>query len=158
MKKPIIDVCCGGKAFWFNKNNPNVVFCDKRYEKDILLCNNQTIHITPDIICDFTDLPFEDESFNLVVFDPPHLVNKKESAWMVKKYGTLPEQWETELKKGFDECMRVLKKNGTLIFKWNEVEVKTAKLLEIFNANDNLLFGHPSGKRSLTQWLVFMKF
>jgi hypothetical protein len=28
--KPIIDVCCGSKMFWFDKNNPNVKFCDNR--------------------------------------------------------------------------------------------------------------------------------
>ena len=30
MDKPILDVCCGPKMFWFDKNNPYVVFCDKR--------------------------------------------------------------------------------------------------------------------------------
>ena len=24
--KKIIDVCCGGRAFWFDKNNPDVEF------------------------------------------------------------------------------------------------------------------------------------
>jgi hypothetical protein len=30
VSKPILDVCCGGKMFWFDKNNPNVEFCDIR--------------------------------------------------------------------------------------------------------------------------------
>ena len=29
-KKRIIDVCCGSKMFWFNKENPDVEFCDIR--------------------------------------------------------------------------------------------------------------------------------
>lgn len=153
--KKIIDVCCGGKHFWYNKNNPIVEFCDKRYEEDILLCNGQHIHITPDTVCDFKNLPFNDESFYLVIFDPPHLIDKNESAWMVKKYGTLPKDWRTELSKGFSECMRVLKKNGTLVFKWNETEIPTSEIIKIFNKIP--LFGHKSGKRMNTNWLVFFK-
>ena len=153
--KKIIDVCCGGKHFWFDKNNPSVQFCDKRYEEDILLCNGQNIHVTPETICDFKHLPFEDESFYLCVFDPPHLIDKLETSWMVKKYGTLPADWETELKAGFDECMRVLKTNGTLIFKWNETEIPTSDIIKAFGKSP--LFGHKSGKRMNTNWLVFFK-
>ena len=29
-RKRIIDVCCGSKMFWFDKNNPDVEFCDIR--------------------------------------------------------------------------------------------------------------------------------
>ena len=111
--------------------------------------------MTPDTICDFKNLPFDNESFYLVVFDPPHLIDKKESAWMVKKYGTLPVDWKSELKAGFDECMRVLKMNGTLVFKWNDVEVPTSEIIEVFGKQP--LFGHKSGKRMNTNWLVFMK-
>ena len=43
--KKIIDVCCGGRAFWFDKENPDVEFCDIRNEGDIQLCNGQTIRV-----------------------------------------------------------------------------------------------------------------
>lgn len=155
MKKVILDVCCGGKHFYFDKDNPLVEFCDKRFEQDIELCNGRHIHITPDTICDFKNLPFADESYNLVIFDPPHLINKLETAWMVKKYGTLPQDWQTELKQGFDECMRVLKRNGTLIFKWNEVEIPTTDIIRCFGVQP--LLGHKSGKKMNTNWLVFFK-
>ena len=107
MRKRIIDVCCGPKSFWFDKNNKDVEFCDKRYEEDILLCNGQHIQITPDTICDFKNLPFPDNTFYLVVFDPPHLVDKKDSAWMVKKYGTLPKDLLYEVAK--QSCIYVSK-------------------------------------------------
>lgn len=32
----ILDVCCGSKMFWFDKNNKNVVFMDIRELDDIL--------------------------------------------------------------------------------------------------------------------------
>ena len=153
--KPIIDVCCGGRAFYFDKQNPLVVFCDKRNDGDILLCNGQTINISPDVVCDFKALPYDDETFYLVVFDPPHLIDKLETAWMVKKYGSLPKDWQSELKQGFDECWRVLKPNGTLIFKWNEAQVKTSEIIKVFGKQP--ILGHPSGKRMGTQWLCFFK-
>lgn len=152
---PVIDVCCGGRAMYFNKDDARVTFCDKRVEPDLLLCNGQHISIQPDIICDFKELPFEDNSFYLAVFDPPHLIDKSDKAWLVQKYGSLPADFKTELKAGFDECMRVLKPNGTLIFKWNEAEVKTSELIELFGQTP--LFGHRSGKRMNTQWLVYLK-
>ena len=154
--KKVIDVCCGGRAFWFDKENPNVEFCDIRNDGDIQLCNGQTIRVAPDTVCDFTDLPFEDNTYYLAVFDPPHLIGKKETAWMVKKYGSLPSDgWQEILKKGFQECMRVLKPNGVLIFKWNEVEVPISKILHLFGKQP--LFGHSSGKRMNTHWVCFMK-
>ena len=140
---------------WFDKDNPLVEFCDKRYKDDILLCNGQHIHIQPDTICDFKDLPFPDETFYLAVFDPPHLIDKSEKAWMVKKYGSLPTDWRSELNGGFRECMRVLKENGVLVFKWNEAEIPTREIIKALGQEP--LFGHRSGKRSGTNWLVFMK-
>lgn len=75
MKNKILDACCGSRMFWFDKNNPNVLFMDKRNEtlkaKD--RDKVRTIEINPDIVGDFTDMPFENESFYMVVFDPPHL-------------------------------------------------------------------------------------
>lgn len=29
-QKRILDVCCGGRMFWFDKNNPDVLFVDNR--------------------------------------------------------------------------------------------------------------------------------
>jgi ubiquinone/menaquinone biosynthesis C-methylase UbiE len=154
--KRILDVCCGGRAFWFDKTNGDVEFCDIRNDGEILLCNGQTINVSPDTVCDFTSLPFENEQYYLVVFDPPHLIGKKETAWMVKKYGSLPaDGWQDILQKGFKECMRVLKPNGVLIFKWNEVEIPLRQIIEIFGKQP--LFGHPSGKRMGTHWCAFMK-
>lgn len=152
--KPIIDVTCGGKAFWFNKNNPDVVFCDKRSEMHIL-CDGRTLKIEPDIICDFTALPFADNQFKLVVFDPPHLLNLGENSWTAKKYGKLPENWRPLIKNGFNECMRVLDDYGTLIFKWSETQIKIREILKTIEAEP--LFGDRCNRRGQTIWLTFMK-
>ena len=139
---------------WFNKHNPDVVFCDKRTESHVL-CDGRVIDIIPDIQADFTNLPFPKDTFYLVVFDPPHLKKIGEKSWMYKKYGKLSDNWEKDIKAGFNECMRVLKPNGTLIFKWNENQVKLNDVLKIID--EKPLFGHTSGKHGRTIWMTFLK-
>ena len=155
--KLILDACCGSRMFWFNKKNPNVLFVDKRKETTTAKDRDKvrTIEVNPDLIADFTDLPFENESFYMVVFDPPHLKTLGETSWLAKKYGKLPENWKEVIIKGFDECMRVLKPNGTLIFKWNESEIKVSDVLSIIAFKP--LFGHTTGRQSKTMWMCFMK-
>ncbi len=68
--KKILDACCGSKMFWFNKENPNVLFADIRSET-YKLCDGRTLEVKPDIEADFRCMPFPDESFKMVVFDPP---------------------------------------------------------------------------------------
>ena len=154
-EKLILDACCGSKMFWFDKENPNVLFQDVRSEEHVL-CDGRKLEVRPDVIADFRQMPYEDESFKLVVFDPPHLDNANETSYMAKKYGALKrKQWKEDLKKGFDECMRVLEPNGILIFKWNEERITVSKVLEVFGKQP--LFGHKSGKASKTHWMCFMK-
>ena len=52
MKKIILDVACGGKMFWFDKSNPNVLFLDNRKESHIL-CDGRKYVVNPDKIMDF---------------------------------------------------------------------------------------------------------
>lgn len=140
--------------FWFDKNNPNVGFCDIR-EYDDVLCDGRELHIHPDIQCDFTNLPFQDKSYKLVVFDPPHLKTVGAFSWMAKKYGSLPSDWKCVLKAGFCECMRVLDDYGVLIFKWNETQISVKEIIECVVVQP--LFGHRSGKTARTHLMCFMK-
>lgn len=152
--KKILDACCGSKMFWFDKNHPNAIYMDKRKESHTL-CDGRELHIKPDVVGDFTNMPFANESFKLVVFDPPHLKDLGTNTWMAKKYGKLLPTWETDIKAGFEECWRVLEPNGVLIFKWNEVQITLSKVLEVIGVQP--LFGHTSGKHGRTKWLTFMK-
>lgn len=154
MKKKILDACCGSRMFWFDKNNPMVMFQDIRQENHVL-CDGRTLEVKPDIVGDFRKMEFKDKTFNLVVFDPPHLKQLGKSSWMAKKYGVLGYHWRDDLLEGFNECMRVLKPNGILIFKWNEIQIKLNDVLEIFPKQP--LFGHTSGKHGRTIWLAFIK-
>ena len=156
----ILDACCGSRMFWFDKENPNCLFIDKRSETVEAKDSSQksglrTIEVKPDLIADFTDMPFKDESFAMVVFDPPHLKTLGQNSWMAKKYGRLPDDWQFMIQKGFKECMRVLKPQGTLIFKWNEYEISSKQILDLIPYKP--LFGHTSGKQAKTIWMAFMK-
>lgn len=159
-EKKILDVTCGSRTIWFNKNHPQAIYCDKReeeYEKAFgkgkTCVRKCSVH--PDIVCDFTELPFEDNSFKLVIFDPPHLVRVGNNSWLAKKYGKLDENWKSMIRDGFNECMRVLEIDGILIFKWSERDIDANDLWKAIGRKP--LFGHHSGKKSNTFWGCFMK-
>jgi tRNA G10 N-methylase Trm11 len=158
-RKLILDVTCANRSIWFNKNHPNAVYCDIRQEKiEQRFGVNQsmyTIDIAPDIVCDFTDLPFDDDTFTLCVFDPPHIHGISDKSWLKKHYGILPDNWQSVISAGFSECMRVLKPEGILVFKWAETSVAAAELLKVIGTQP--LFGHHSGKKMGTYWMTFMK-
>ncbi|EHV60000.1 DNA cytosine methyltransferase [Escherichia coli DEC6A] len=104
----ILDMCCGSRMFWFNKQDTRAVFTDIRAEEHEL-CDGRRLVISPDLIADFRSLPFADSSFPVVVFDPPHLERVGQSAWMGKKYGRLNKKrgvliYEADSKRLFAYC------------------------------------------------------
>lgn len=150
----ILDPWCGGKMFYFDKDEPRVLFMDKRQENHIL-CDGRKFSIKPDLLGCFTKLPFPTSEFKVVVFDPPHFKAIGEKSYMAKKYGSLPKDWEELITKGFKECFRVLESNGVLIFKWNEAQIKIADVLKL--TDHKPLFGHRTMNNNKTIWLCFMK-
>jgi|SRR6478609_1636940 len=155
INKPILDACCGSKMFWFDKENPKVLFADIRSEV-YTLCDGRPLVVKPDQIHDFRKMPYPDNSFKMVVLDPPHMKKLGKDTWMAQKYGVLLPTWEDDIRAGMDECMRVLQPHGTLIFKWNEAQITLNKVLSVINHKP--LFGHVTGKHGRTIWLAFMKF
>lgn len=161
--KHILDVTCGSRSIWFRKDCDAAVFCDRRWEDGEKTWRNDSpkgnstrqLNVHPDLIADFTDLPFDDESFELVVFDPPHLTKINDTAWLAHKYGKLHDGWQAEIRAGWGECMRVLKPYGVLIFKWSEIEILTRDVINAIGVEP--LFGHRSGKKMNTHWMCFMK-
>ena len=159
---PILDACCGSRMMWFDREHPEALYVDQRRETVTVTDRShgkqngtRTVAIDPDELVDFRNMPYPDESFRLVVFDPPHLIRAGPRSWLAAKYGKLGPDWQNDLKQGFAECFRVLKPEGVLVFKWNETQVKVKDILSV--ATHAPLFGHPSGRKGLTHWYVFLK-
>lgn len=159
-EKIILDVCCGSRMFWFDKIDGRVIYADKRREQHMLkdssvVGGQRRLIIMPDIQADFTALPFPSNYFQMVVFDPPHFDKSGPKSWLRAKYGALDGDWRLMLSCGFQECFRVLSYGGTLIFKWSSVQIPLSEILKL--TRERPLFGHKSGKQSLTHWVSFMK-
>ena len=157
--KIVLDACCGGRMMWFDKQDDRCLFADCR--DDVLDVSHCTVNpgkkqVRPDQLHDFRDMPYENESFHHVVFDPPHVRNISMKSVTGFSYGSLDkETWQDDLRLGFAECFRVLKPHGTLIFKWNEVDIPLREVLAL--TSEKPLYGHRSGKKANTHWVAFVK-
>ena len=160
-EKVILDACCGGRTFWFQKKYRQALFIDKRtFPKSVIWKrgrDERKFEVKPDVVMDFRKLDLPTGHFSLVVFDPPHLSKRNgKTGYIHKKYGSLDKlTWRDDIRAGFSECFRVLKKNGILIFKWSESEFKLKEVIALSPIAP--LFGHPSGKFMKTHWLAFIK-
>lgn len=129
----ILDACCGGKMFWYEKDLDFVTFQDvragiKEYS------GGRKIRIEPNHIGNVTDMDFGNETFDLVIFDPPHMIRAGKTSWLNIKYGKLPEE------------------NGVLIFKWNETQLKFGEVIK--HSPYRPMLGDQRGQ---TRWTVFVK-
>lgn len=154
-RKTVLDPCCGGRMFYFDKHHPLVMYGDIRRESVSMTDRGKlrSLDITPDVILDFTNMPFLDDSFNFVVFDPPHLINCGKNSWLAKKYGKLDKySWQDTLSAGLSECIRVVKPGCVVAMKWSEGDISTTKLLKALPYQP--VFGDKQGKK---RWLFFIK-
>lgn len=158
---PVLDACCGSKMFWLDREDPRALFVDLRREVHTLPdrsspSGSRELRIEPDVVADFKALPFADDSFSVVFFDPPHFTRNGAQSWVALKYGTLPkETWREELRRGFVECFRVLKVGGVLVFKWNTGEIPLNKVLAL--TPHRPLVGNRFGGGGKSRWVIFIK-
>jgi SAM-dependent methyltransferase len=156
----VLDACCGPRMMWFDKMDDRVTFldvrdCDYTIAPDRAYPSGTVIAVRPDVVGDFASMPFPDDSFCHVVFDPPHIERNEPLGTVTKKYGCLKGDWRSMIRSGFAECFRVLRSGGTLIFKWCEVEIPLADVLLL--TDQKPLYGHRSGKKVGTHWVAFVK-
>ena len=154
-EKYILDVCCGGKMMWFDKDNKNTLYCDIRQVEKGHIVAQPNWCVKPDILADYRDLPFKDNSFKLIVWDIPHII-KKGNGIINKKYGYLGEDWKEDTKKAFDSIWSKLDTHGTLIFKFADLNISTTEMLSLFPVK--ALFGTKTKKGvNNTYFIVFFK-
>lgn len=134
---------------WFDKQNEDTVYLDQKKQ-----CR-------PTILAVWKALPFENERFDLVVFDPPHLVYGPENKGLFKeRYGGINNQtFHVDFFNAFKELFRVLKTGGFLIFKWNDHDKPVEKILALIDQKP--LFGQRTSVKtrhiSQTLWICFKK-
>jgi len=163
----ILDATCGGRAIWHpqNKDRDDTLYIDKReletLGREDFGCAPRNYNIDPDEVQDFRDLPYPDESFSLVVFDPPHAIRSDGMQTLrgvvTKQYGALhAETWQADIQAGFEELWRVLEDGGALIFKFADESADFDKVLEL--APTEPLFGTSVNDGTVeTRWFVFYK-
>lgn len=155
----VLDAACGSRMMWFDRNDSRALFIDNRratYNVDVGTPGTRgrsPIVVNPDKLADFTALPLPDNHFHLVVFDPPHVQREEIRGTLTRCYGALTGDWRGTLRQGFTECFRVLRPNGTLVFKWAESQFRIGEVLKL--TPEKPLFGHKTSKT--THWCVFMK-
>ena len=147
----ILDMTCGPRMTWFQKDRPDVIYCDKRQFEETKY--GQQIKVHPDVICDSRRLPFGDNTFSGAYFDPPHIVRFNNMSWMAKKYSMLFTTWKEDLKECMNEAHRVTKPGSLICVKWSEIEIPKEDLFESIGLP---CFGTRTGKNNKTWWLVYI--
>lgn len=156
-----LDATAGNRMIWPNKNPPLTVFMDKECD----------LSIPPDIIGDFRKLPFRDDVFQCVVFDPPHScsippwwadpsTSKKRRGNLASWYGKFENKIDmfSSINLAQKEFARVSKR---LCFKWSELEISLWKILPFFNEWTHIKTKNHKGKFKVgkikTYWITFLR-
>lgn len=94
-REPILDTTYGNGTFW-KSSTRRVVGSDIALDR------------ARDVAADFSCLPFRDDSFSTVIFDPPFhpYVNSAEEVWY-KGMGSNERELKASFERGIRECWRV---------------------------------------------------
>ncbi|MCP3882905.1 MAG: class I SAM-dependent methyltransferase [Sulfitobacter sp.] len=155
--KSILDMTAGPRSMWWDKAHPSTVFLDSRIVPPQPLPHQPTWKgVVPDVQADFTKLPFRDDTFDLVVFDPPH-AEVLENSISAMKWGSLFGDWRPMIAKGLREGHRVTRVGGSFVFKWHSG--RAAPVGDVMRLVPEMTptFGHRTAKSGLTIWLTFYK-
>jgi len=169
----ILDATAGNRTLWEYKYSEHITYIDveKKLER------------RPTIFASNEHTPFPDKTFNSIFYDPPHnwggaihffsFPNRRERMKVFKDASGCPtyygwDKFKTRgrlLKHMYNaqkEFQRILKDDGLLWFKWNEMRILLRRLLPVFNdwlvlmtlyVNDPT---HTAGKHQ-TFWLCMQK-
>ncbi len=111
--KKIVDCTANARKMWKGLDTQKVTFCDIDPA------------MSPDIVADFCDLPFDKSSIDVLVFDPPHLpsaaASEKSDQGFARRYGLSMGGNYDGISHFFDdflaEAFRVLKQDGLIFAK-----------------------------------------
>ncbi len=132
--KPVLDATAGNRHMWGKNKYPDgVVFLDKE----------PNLRIPADVIATWDNIPYPDDYFHCIIFDPPHIFNlssmynqdpqampngaKKIPGW----YGAFASKREAvyQIYGAQKEFARLAPR---MCFKWNEVSMNLQSVLSLF--------------------------
>lgn len=146
----ILDATAGNRTMWQQKNNQNIIYID--IEK--------TLTRKPTMFADNTLTPFLSQTFDTIFYDPPHswdtktgffsFTTREEYNKMYKPKKSIPTYygWDKyKTRRGLvahvyraqKEFQRILKHDGLLWLKWNEVEIPYLRIKGCFTDWHELL-------------------
>ena len=146
----ILDMSAGNRAVWFDKAHRDCVYVDARPS------------VGPDIVCDTRALPASiGDSFDLVVFDPPH-VNGGKNGNISRDYGHHTAAEIRDIIRGSArEAWRVTRPDALMAFKWNDHDQKLKRVLALMAEWWEPLFGHGTSVRTKhvcqTYWVMLRR-
>lgn len=173
----ILDATAGNRTIWKTKESTHILFIDIEPE----------LEVHPDKIIDCTKTGFPEEHFTTIFFDPPHgwgkgtgegwysirnQTDRSNYKWTPPREGRVTyygwDKYKTKsgllsfLHRAQKEFHRILREDGMLWFKWNEVKIPLNNILPFFKTWDEMLrfpISSPLQKQgeSQTYWIMFMK-
>ena len=171
----ILDATAGNRVIWYGYKSPNIIYIDKQKQ----------LERPPTIFADNRCTPFNDETFDTIFFDPPYGCGSKTDIYafpnkkLCDEYGKWGrktghsyygmEQFHSRsqlikyLYEAIAELHRILKSDGLLWLKWNEVMIPLSHILPLFGHFKQLLklyIKNPITRRSSayqTYWICFEK-
>jgi len=169
----ILDATAGNRTMWRYKNSEHIIYVDIE----------RRLEVRPTIFADDRQLPFRDSVFDTIFFDPPHAWGSKGhyhvfprrskqyfETWhdrdVPRYYGwdryKTKSQLMNYLFKTGAELWRVLKDDGLLWVKWNEMSLSLRTVLSLLENWRELLRIYvkaPSqtGSKHQTYWICLEK-
>src|SRR4030042_1095732 len=133
--KPILDATAGNRHIWGeNKHPEGVIFMDKE----------PNLRIPPDIVAKWEDIPFPDDYFHCLIFDPPHIFS--ETSQFNKDPKARPHGankipgWYGAFKSRHDAVIQIhnaqkefARVAPRMCFKWNEASMSLHSVLSLFD-------------------------
>jgi len=163
----ILDATCGFRGIWYQKNHPFVTFMDIKKGNIIRMSEHTKVKdrrfwkCNPDVVSDWKDAPFPDNYFDMIIFDPPHLILErgKKLPNMAEVYGYLyKDTYRQVLQAGIKKLFDILKPEGVFVLKWCENSVPVDEIIKLFPYPP--LFGSNTKGKGHTAnfWIIFLKY